>query len=61
MDSWDITFGPNDPLNPGFGYYIKVECNGRRLLYTPTHPVTGKDLDYHTCLEVAAMYGPKRQ
>jgi len=60
MDSWDVTFGPIDPLNPGFGYEIRVERNGQTVLFTGSHPVTGKSLDFASCLEVAAMYSPAR-
>ena len=56
--SWDVSFGPFDPINAGFGYAIRVKRNGRTVLNTHAHPVTGKDLDYAGCLEVAAMYGP---
>jgi hypothetical protein len=59
-DSWHISFGPCDSNNPGFGYYVKVERNGVRLLYTASDPVSGKPLDYAECLRVASMYGPKR-
>lgn len=59
-DSWDITFGPCDPQNPGFGYEIHIQRNGRTVLKTATHPMSGKDLDYATCLEVASNYGPRK-
>ena len=59
MDSYDCTITPCDPLNPEFGYSIRVERNGTTLLYTAQHPVTGADLTYHSAVEVAAMYGPK--
>ena len=58
--SWDIQFGPTDPLNPGFGYEIKVSFNGNVVLWTSHHPISGDPLTYHGCVEVAAMYGPSR-
>ena len=61
MDSYDVTFGPTDALNPGCGYQIKVERNGHTLLHTGNNPATGKPLDYAGCLEVAGMYGPVRE
>lgn len=60
-DSWRIEFGPVDAINPGCGYFICIERNGRTELFVSKHPVTGADLDYHSCVEVAAMYGPKKQ
>lgn len=59
MDVWEVDFQPCDLLNPEFGYRIKVRHNGSIVLLTAQHPVTGDDLDYAGCLEVAAMYGPK--
>jgi hypothetical protein len=55
--SIDVTIGPIDPLNPQFGYEIQVRRNGIQVLSTNKHPVTGADLTYKDCLEVAAMYG----
>ncbi len=60
MDSWHVSFGPCDPFNPQFGYQIRVEKNGRTVLFTGQHPVTGKDLTFESCLEVAGFYGEKR-
>ena len=59
-ESWDVRFGPCDPLNPGFGYELEVRRNGERVLFTGKHPVSGKDLDFDACLDVARMYGPLR-
>lgn len=58
-----VTFGPCDRLNPGFGYQIKIErANGSMVLCITQHPLTGADLDYAGCVEVAAMYvTPKPQ
>lgn len=57
----DVTFGLCDPLNPGFGYRILVvDRFGTTRLHTATHPVTGRELDYAGCLEVAAWYAPGR-
>lgn len=55
----DVTFGVCDHLNPGHGYFIRItrSDNGQKVLHTSQHPVTGKDLDFAGCLEVAAMYG----
>jgi hypothetical protein len=55
-----VSFGPCDRLNPGFGYQIKIEraCSGMLVLCTDKHPLTGADLDFAGCLEVAAMYTP---
>ena len=60
MDSYDVTFGPTDVLNPGCGYQIKVERNGKLVLFTGNHPVTGELLDYASCVAIAGMYGPGR-
>ena len=60
MDSYNVTFGPIDALNPGCGYQIRVERNGCTLLFTSNNPSTGKPLNYAGCLEVAGMYGPAR-
>ena len=43
--AFDVTFGPCDPLNPGFGYWIEVLRNGVQLLKTSRDPATGEDLD----------------
>ena len=53
-----IKFGPIDPLNPGFGYHIRVEHGGTGevLLSTAKHPVTGRDIDFSDCLEIAGWY-----
>lgn len=53
-----VSFGPCDPLNFGFGYQIRIEraTDGVTVLFTSVHPVTGKDLDFAGCLDVAAMY-----
>lgn len=58
-----VTFGPCDRLNPGFGYQIKIvrTCSGMVVLCTDTHPLTGADLDFAGCLEVAAMYTPTKK
>lgn len=58
-----VTFGPCDYLNPGFGYQIKIErTNGSMVLCISQHPLTGANLDYAGCVEVAAMYAaPKPQ
>jgi hypothetical protein len=58
MDSVEIQIGPCDYLNPGNGYAIKVTKNGTVILYTAKHPVTGKDLDLRSSVEVAGMYAP---
>lgn len=56
-----VTFSLCDHLNPGFGYQIKiVNGNGATVLLTDKHPLTGADLDFAGCLEVASMYAPKR-
>ena len=54
-----VSFGPCDPLNVELGYQIRVERRGELVLFTSRHPVTGKDLDFAGCVEVAAMYSPK--
>ncbi len=59
-DSYDVTITPCDPLNPGFGYAIKIEKNGVRILYTASDPRTGNSLDYASCVKLAGQYGPKR-
>lgn len=59
-ESWEVNFGPCDGLNPQFGYQIRIERNGRVVMLTAKHPVTGADLDYAGCVDVANMYGPKR-
>lgn len=51
-----VQFGPCDPLNSGFGYQLRIEKDGRPLLLTSKHPITGVALTYDSCVEVAAMY-----
>lgn len=60
MDSFDVKIGPCDRFNPESGYQIRVERNGRVILESGSHPVTGEDLTYETCVEVASFYGPAR-
>ena len=46
-----------DALNPGFGYSILIEKDGRQLLFTSVDPETGKDtLTYADCVRIAGMY-----
>lgn len=47
-----------DPLNPEFGYQVKIhDDRGKLLLLTSRNPVTGKDLwTYKDALEVAYYY-----
>jgi hypothetical protein len=47
-----------DPLNPGFGYQIRVTGDrGEQLLFTSRDPVTGKDLETMSdALRVASWY-----
>jgi hypothetical protein len=57
-DVYDVCFGPSDPKNPDFGYFIKITRNGKQILYTGRHPVNDLPLTYAACLEVASFYGP---
>lgn len=60
-DQWGVDFALIDTLNLGCGYQIRIERRGHTVYFSSKHPVDGRDLDYRGCVEVAAMYGPKRK
>lgn len=60
-DTWEVRFAPIDCTNPSLGYGISIRRNGCTVYASVRHPVTGKDLDYEACLDVASMYGPPRK
>ena len=51
-----VYFGHIDPLNPGCGVDLKVEQDGKTILHTANHPVTGKPLTLEDCPDVARAY-----
>lgn len=57
MDEVEVFITLCDPLNPGFGYSIKISCRDTILLHTSRHPISGTSMTYHDALSVATMYG----
>ena len=54
-----ISFGPCDPLNPGFGYEFRVESKKGVEMHTATHPDTGEPLTAQDCIVLAQKFhGP---
>jgi len=51
-----ISIGPVQFHNPERGYQIHVSREGKTILLTASHPVTGETLDFDACLDVALMY-----
>lgn len=51
-----IEIAPNDPLNLGFGYYLKISHWGKVVLHVSTHPETGKDLTLESAVQTAQWY-----
>lgn len=62
MQDLEATIFFCDPLNPGFGYQIRITRAAPPgapvdVLFTSRHPVTGEDLlTYEQCLDVLTMY-----
>ena len=62
MQNLEATISICDPMNPGFGYQIRITRaappgTSVDVLFTSRNPVTGKDLlTYEQCLDVLAMY-----
>lgn len=58
MKHLSVSFAVIDPLNPQFGYSLKIEDEfGHTLLFTSRAPDTGKDLlSPADCMRVVAMY-----
>ena len=60
---YEIKIGLCDWLNPGFGYFLKVEeINpeasrvNKQILFISNDPETGQSLTYEKCVEIAAKY-----
>ena len=60
MNSVEIEIHPCDYLNPGFGYEVKVTVNGESVLWTNKHPVSKKDLDLASAIEVANIFSSEQ-
>ena len=54
-----IEFGPNDPLNPQFGYVFRATTRKGVEMFTGSHPETGEPLTPHDCIALAeTFFGP---
>ena len=57
-----VRFGPLEPLDPEGKYQLSItERSGFTLFQSCYHPITGKDLNARTCLEVVDYYLPPKQ